>query len=134
MPDTKIESTTQTKQERVSMEELSNKIKETTDEFNQLKKGLNVYTIEEQDRRLSDIEESILDCAQDLQYLETETLNNAEKDELKKLKSQIDVLKSSKDQLKQQIERQTRAEIETLNQEVAKSQESTEKSKEKKET
>jgi hypothetical protein len=97
---------------------------------------LNVYSIEEQDRRLAEIEDSILDCTQDLQHLETETLSNTEKDELNRLKTKINTLKSSKEQLKQQIERQTRAEIETLSQEVAQSQsqESSEKSKEKKET
>ena len=79
---------------------------------------MSVYNIEEQDRRLSEIEESILDCTQDLQYLETETLSSSQKNELKKLKSQIDGLKSSKEQLKQQIEKTTRAEIEQLNKSI----------------
>jgi cob(I)alamin adenosyltransferase len=83
---------------------------------------LTVYNVEEQDRRLSEIEESILDCTQDLQHLESETLSNTEKNELKKLKSQIDGLKTSKEQLRQQIERQTRAEIETLNQSITQQQ------------
>ena len=109
-------------QQDISVDNLSKKVEDATNELNQLKNWLNVYSIEEQDRRLTEIEDSILDCTQDLQQLETETLSNSDKQELNKLKTKINTLKSSKEQLKQQIERQTRAEIETLSQEVAQSQ------------
>lgn len=120
----------------VTVDDLSKKIQDTTKELDQLKNWLNIYTFEEQDRRLSEIEDSILDCTQDLQQLETEALSNSDKDELKKLKSKIDALKSSKDQLKQQIERETKTAIDALSQEVAQSQSQggSEKSEEKKET
>lgn len=120
--DTKVETQQQKDQDQVSLEELSKKVKDTTKEVNQLKNWLNIYTIEEKDRRLSEIEESILDCTQDLQYLETETLSNTDKDELKKLKVQIDSLKSSKDDLKQKIEKETKTAMDALSQEVAQSQ------------
>lgn len=117
MPDNSTEV-----QVKPSIDDLSKKIQDTKKEVNQLKNWLNVYSIEEQDRRLSDIEESILDCTQDLQQLESETLSETEKKELKNLKSKIEELKSSKEQLKQQIERETRSEIETLSQEVSQTQ------------
>ena len=98
------------------------KIKETTNELNQLKNGLSVFDIEEQDRKLSEIEDLILDCNQDLKHLETESLSISEKKELEKLKIQIDVLKSSNEQLKKQIEQKTKAEMDQLSKAITKTQ------------
>ena len=86
-------------QQDISVDNLSKKVEDATNELNQLKNWLNVYSIEEQDRRLTEIEDSILDCTQDLQQLETETLSNSDKQELNKLKTKINTLKSSKEQL-----------------------------------
>ena len=116
---TKTKASEQT--ENLSMEDLSKKIQSVTDELNQLKNWLNTLSIEEQNNKLADIENTILECSDDLTSLETDWSISIDKRQLDSLKSQIQVLTSSKDTLKGQIERQTEEALAKLNEIVTQS-------------
>ena len=102
-------------QETLSMEMLSKKIQDATEELNQLKQGLNNLSLEEQNNRLAELEASIFDCSESLEELENDNATTVKQEQLNALKSQVDTLKSEKESLKQQIETQIRTEMETFN-------------------
>ena len=106
--------------QKVSVDDLSKKIKETTDELNQLKKWLSNLSLEQQNDKLSDIENAILECSEDLASLEKDWSVSVNKKQLNTLKSQINTLTSSKETLKNQIEKQTTDALTKLNQTVTK--------------
>ena len=105
-------------QETLSMEELSKKIQDATEELNQLKQGLNNLSLEEQNSRLAEIEASIFDCSESLEELENDNATTINQEQLNALKSQVDILKSEKESLKQQIETKVKTEMEALNKSV----------------
>lgn len=104
--------------EKVSIDDLSKKIKETTEELDQLKNWLSKFSIEQQNCRLSEIENAILECSQDLFSLEQDWSILVDKKQLEELKLQIDKLRSNKEDLKKQIETQTNIALTELNQSV----------------
>ena len=112
MADTQIQNTPDIQQ--VTVDELSNKIKETTNELNQLKDWLSNLSLEQQNDRLSDIENAILDCSEDLAALEKDWSASITKVQLDSLKSQINTLTAAKDALQKQIEDQAKKEMDNL--------------------
>lgn len=114
--------TKKTPEIQVTVDELSNKIKETTNELNQLKNWLNNLSLEQKNDKLSDIENAILECSDDLAALEKDGSISIDKKKLNTLKSQIDTLTTSKEILKKQIEKQTDEALSELNKSVTQSE------------
>ena len=108
--------------QEITVDDLSNKIKETTNELNQLKSWLNNLSLEEQNDKLSDIENAILECSEDLATLEKDESSTISKTQLNTLKTQINTLTSAKESLQKQIEAQTKKEIDNLKWNIAQAQ------------
>lgn len=128
MADTQIQNTPDIHQ--VTVDELSNKIQETTNELNQLKNWLSNLSLEQQNDKLSDIENAIMDCSEDLANLEKDGTVSIDKEKLNTLKLQINTLRTSKDVVQKQIEQQTIEALNKLDQSVAQN-EGTEQEQEK---
>lgn len=123
MADTQTQNTPETQQ--VTVDELRNKIRETTDELNTLKNWLNNLSAEELQQKaseLSDIEHTISECMEDLSNLEKDWSASISRDQLDGLRSQINTLTTSKDVVQAQIETQTRAKLDSLKWNIAQSQ------------
>jgi len=120
MADKQTQNTAEAQQ--ITVDDLSNKIKETTNELNQLKSWLNNLSLEEQNDKLSDIENAILECSEDLATLEKDGSSTISKTQLNTLKTQINTLTSAKESLQKQIEAQTKKEIDNLKWNIAQAQ------------
>ena len=123
MADTQTQNTPETQQ--VTVDELSNKIRETTNELNTLKNWLSNLSAEELQQKadeLSDIEHTIAECMEDLSCLEKDWSASISRDKLDGLRSQINTLTTSKDAVQAQIETQTRAKLDSLKWNIAQSQ------------
>ena len=120
MADTQTQNTPETQQ--VTVDELSNKIRETTNELNTLKNWLSNLSAEELQQKadeLSDIEHTIAECMEDLSCLEKDWSASISKSQLDTLRSQINTLTTSKDAVQAQIENQTRAKLDSLKWNIA---------------
>ena len=121
MADTQIQNTSEIQE--ITVDDLSKKIQETTNELNQLKNWLNNLSVEELQQKadeLSDIENAILEYSEDLSNLEKDWSVSIDKHQLNILKSQINTLTASKDGVQKQIEQQTTEALTKLNQTVTK--------------
>lgn len=104
----------QAQQETLTIDELSRKIQDANTELQELKNLLDDLSIEEKSNRLEDLENTILLCSQDLEDLETDSSASVDREELSRLKSQVDVLRQEKDNLQRQISNQATAEMSEL--------------------
>jgi cob(I)alamin adenosyltransferase len=86
--------------------------------------------LEQQNDKLSDIENAIMDCSEDLANLEKDGTVSIDKEKLNTLKLQINTLRTSKDVVQKQIEQQTIEALNKLDQSVAQN-EGTEQEQEK---
>lgn len=123
MADTHTQNTPEIQQ--VTVDDLSRKIQETTNELNQLKNWLSNLSAEELKQRadeLSDIEQTISECMDDLSSLEKDWSASISRSQLDALRSQINTLTISKDAVQAQIESQTRAKLDSLKWNIAQAQ------------
>ena len=120
MADTHVQNTPEKQQ--ITVDNLSKKIQETTNELNQLKKWLNNLSVEELQEKadkLSEIENTILEYSDELSDLEQDWSISVSKSQLNALKSQLNTLTSSKDIVQAQIENRTRAKLDSLKWNIA---------------
>lgn len=108
------ETTTQT----TSFDELSQRIDSVDKELKQLKLDLSRISVDEKNRKISEIKNLYQNCLQDLEWLEKDNTAKVSKESLNWLKMRMNWLKSQQEILEKQI-------VDETNQELSRLQEST---------